>query len=100
MSYNHKVDDSGLGTPAAIVDNVFELYRKAKHYSIKKQNPTLYKDILKMSEKASLALVKEAYNVYISKEENTVPHPNYFKAVLTNLIKNSNNGKVIWGRSI
>jgi len=91
----------GLSSAKAVCDEVFDSYRRSRHFSLKRKKPQLYDNILKEVKKMPLPIVTEALNVYIDveKEDGKRPHPNYFLAICRRLKKEFGNDNV-WGKTI
>ena len=92
-------------TRDAIVRGVFELHRKAHHYSIRKQRPELFEKINKGILEIPLTICKESFIIYAkakNKTDEKIPHPNYFLAVCRRLHQDMPDKylKTIWGKEI
>ncbi len=77
----------GVLRHADIVKKVFELHRKAHHYSLEKNQPGIEKTIAKKVNYISREFVEEALKLYeeSGKTLGKKPHPNYFVAIAQRL---------------
>jgi len=80
----------GVLTHADIVKKVFELHRKAHHYSLEKNQPGLQKVIAKKINFINRQFVEEAFKYYKEYGKDNPkgskrPHPNYFVAICKRL---------------
>ena len=71
-------------SPLTIINKVYDLHRRSHYYSIRKNNPRIYRMNLAEVEKYDILVLQEALDIYMSaknKDDNKRPHPNYFVAI-------------------
>ena len=100
-SKNDKNSKGGFSSAKAVLNEVFDAYRRSRHFSLQLKKPQLYDNILKEIKKMPLPLAIEALNVYldVEKEDGKRPHPNYFLAICKRIKKEFGNNNV-WGKTI
>ena len=80
-------DDEGVFRHADIVDEMFELYRRSNHFSLRKRKPELPRALAQKLEHIPRRFVEEALKIYkdAGKRLGKIPHPNYLYAVAKRL---------------
>ena len=101
MSPKTNNSGGGLSSAKAVLNEVFDSYRRSRHFSLKLKKPQLYDDILKEIKKYPLPIAIEALNIYIEapQKDGKRPHPNYFLAICRRLKEEFGNNNV-WGKTI
>lgn len=91
MSSKTLFNDEGVLKHANVVHKVFDLYRKAHHFSLEKVKPGSTKSTAERIDHIPESIVSEAFDVYCKSGEKSgsIPHPNYFVAVARRLYLNS-----------
>lgn len=69
-----------------LLDEVYEAYRRDRHFNLKKVQEKIYTMNLAEAEKYSILVLQEAKRIYDEKGKPR-PHPNYFMAVCRRLRK-------------
>jgi len=84
---------------AQLIDLVFEFHRREYHYSLKNKQPQLYEDIMVITRDIPEVIIQEAVSIYLEQEK--LPHPNYFKAIVQRRAKEvKDQPKSLWGKTI
>ena len=95
-------DDSVVAL--TIINKVYDMHRRSHYYSIRKQNPKIYRMNLAEVEKYDILVLQEAFKIYKDAknyDNNKRPHPNYFIAVCRRIIKEKiDEPKLQWGKTI
>ncbi len=95
---------SGLSTALTIINKVYDIHRRSHYYSIRKNNPKIYRMNLAEVEKYDILVLQEALEIYKNAknvDDSKKPHPNYFVAVCRRIIKEKpNEPKLQWGKTI
>ena len=95
---------SGLSTALTIINKVYDMHRRSHYYSIRKNNPKIYRMNLAEVEKYDILVLEEAFLIYKdarSYDDNKRPHPNYFVAICRRIIKERiDEPKLHWGKTI
>ena len=74
--------DEGVFRHAKVLNDVFDLYRRSHHFSLKKQKPELFDTLARKIEHISSPIIKEAYGIYLNAPVLPKrPHPSYFVAI-------------------
>lgn len=101
MSYKNSKSERG-SRKTALADEMFETYRKNHHFSLKKKYPDLYAKTISKFEETPISVLEQMYAIVHNKfvAEGIMPHPNYWVAIINNLLKKPENKeqKIIWGK--
>jgi len=93
-----------IKSPLTIINKVYDMHRRSHYYSIRKNNPKIYRMNLAEVEKYDILVLEKAFEIYKDAknyDNNKRPHPNYFVAICRRIIKEGiNEPKLQWGKTI